>query len=387
MRTASLLLLLTVCLLVALSLTVQSSAMMLEAKGDSMLRGQGVAVIVGLVAMAFFAFADLQGSHWQWWPRWISWESLAWVSYVVAIVLLVATLSPLGTNRNNAQRWLFGSQPSELGKVAVILMCAWFGSRYQSKMRNPIIGLGGSLLIVAPIAALVFVEPDRGTAFLLGSIALLMALVAGVRAWHLGVAGLLACSVFVFIVSKQTLVRTRLDAFLHPELHKGGASDQAMRSLAALHAGGIDGVGLGLGSVKFRIPEQHTDFILAVVGEELGLWFTLAIIAAFMVIMYCGFSIASKASSRFGQLTASGITILIAVQAMINIAVVTNSMPNKGMPLPFLSRGGSSIAIMLSLVGILLNIAREVGGSKTDAAAEPREDLFSENELNAVPAE
>ena len=360
--------------------------MMLEAKGDTMLRGQGVAVVVGMVAMAFFAFADFQGSHWQWWPRWLSWGALAWTSYIVAFLLLVVTLSPLGTTRNNAQRWLFGSQPSELGKVAVILMCAWFGSRYQSKMRNPIVGLGGSLLIVAPIAGLVFIEPDRGTAFLLGAIALLMALVAGVRAWHLGLAGLMACSAFVFIVSKQSLVRTRFDAFLHPELHKGGASDQAMRSLAALHAGGIDGVGLGLGSVKFRIPEQHTDFILAVVGEELGLWFTLAIVAAFLVIMYCGFAIASRASSRFGQLTASGITILIAVQAMINIAVVTNSMPNKGMPLPFLSRGGSSIAIMLSLVGILLNIAREAGGSKSGSPATPRDELFPEDEREVATA-
>jgi cell division protein FtsW len=254
-------------------------------------------------------------------------------------------------------------------------------------MRNPIVGLGGTLLIVAPLAGLVFVEPDRGTAFLLGMIALLIALVAGVRLWHMGLAGLLAMGLFVAIVSQQHLVRTRFDAFLHPELHKGGASDQAMRSLSALEAGGIDGRGLGLGSVKFRIPEQHTDFILAVVGEELGLWFTLAIVGAFLVIMYCGFSIAARAPDRYGQLLAAGITFLIVVQAMINIAVVTNSMPNKGMPLPFLSRGGSSIAIMLSLVGILLNIARESGNGKADTGASPAEDLFAGEEPEAVPAE
>jgi cell division protein FtsW len=360
---------------------------MLDAKADSMLRAQVLAVLVGLAGMAFFAFGDFTRSENTLWQRCVNWTTLAWGAYFVAVALLVLTLSPLGTVRNNAQRWLWGIQPSELGKVAVLLMGAWFGARYQSRMRNPFVGIGGTLLFVGPLVALVFVEPDRGTAFLLGVIGFLVALMAGVRWWHMGVAALLAAGLFVAIVSKQDLVRKRIDAFRHPELYKGGTSDQATRAMAAFRAGGVEGVGLGQGSVKFRIPEQHTDFILPVIGEELGLRFTLAVVGAFGMLLICGMVIASRASDTFGRLLASGITFLIVIQALINIAVVTNSMPNKGMPLPFVSRGGSSIAITLSLVGMLLNVAHRAGETTTASDGGSGEDLFEEGDARAVPAE
>jgi cell division protein FtsW len=151
----------------------------------------------------------------------------------------------------------------------------------------------------------------------------------------------------------------RVMAYMHPEAHREGKGYQQYQATLALGAGGTTGVGLGDGRQKFGyVPENHTDFILSIVGEELGLVATLGVVAAFLIISLAGILIASRASDRFGMMLACGITFLIALQAFINIGVVTTVLPNKGLPLPFVSYGGSSLLMMLTCVGVLLNIAR-----------------------------
>ena len=148
-------------------------------------------------------------------------------------------------------------------------------------------------------------------------------------------------------------------AFLHPEEHRDGKGFQQYQATIALGSGGVTGVGLGDGRQKFGyVPENHTDFILSIVGEELGLVATLGIVLAFLGIALCGVYIASHARDRFGMMLACGITFLIALQAFINIGVVTTVLPNKGLPLPFVSYGGSSLLVMLTSLGVLLNVAR-----------------------------
>ncbi|MFM7555523.1 MAG: FtsW/RodA/SpoVE family cell cycle protein, partial [Verrucomicrobiota bacterium] len=152
-----------------------------------------------------------------------------------------------------------------------------------------------------------------------------------------------------------------------------------------LREGGLEGVGLGSGVIKLTIPEQHTDFILPVIGEELGLFFTLGVLVAFVVILLCAVRIAARAADVEGRLLAGGIGFLIACQAMINIAVVTNSMINKGMPLPFVSRGGSSAVTMLALVGLLLSIARRAPET-VESASGVRTNPFHSPDLESLPA-
>jgi cell division protein FtsW len=181
------------------------------------------------------------------------------------------------------------------------------------------------------------------------------------------------------------MVRNRVDAFLHPENYRETIGAQALKSLAALREGGLEGLGLGAGVIKHRIPEQHTDFIFPVIGEELGLFFTLGVLVAYVVILLCAMRIARRSDDPRGRLLAAGIGFLIAGQAAINIAVVTNSMPNKGMPLPFVSRGGSSIVAMLALVGVLLSIARLAPGRPAAQRAQ-RGNPFNDPGLETLPA-
>jgi cell division protein FtsW len=235
------------------------------------------------------------------------------------------------------------------------------------------------------LLALLYKQPDRGTLILYGVVTVVMLLLAGLHVGYAGVAAAMGAVLGFHFYNSSEMVRKRLDAFLHPELYRESTGSQALKSLAALREGGIHGTGLGTGVIKLSIPEQHTDFILPVIGEELGLVFTLAVVASFVVILCCAVHIASRAADSAGRLLAGGIGFLIAGQAAINVAVVTNSMINKGMPLPFVSRGGSSMVAMLALVGLLLSIARqapEVDERNRAVAGNP----FDGTEIESLPA-
>ena len=380
MRSTSILLLLTVGLLLALSFTMLASAVMMDSRFSSLVTTQAMAIMGGALLMC-----GLWRMHYRFWLE------RHWWLYGLAVVGLLLVLSPLGTYRNGAQRWVFGLQPAEFAKVPLLLTLAAWGSRFGPRMRfgsttsTLVWGLVLPGLVVVPFLGLLYKQPDRGTMALFGMVTVVVLLLSGMPRRFAVIPALLGAGLGVHFYNSSKMVRDRMDAFLHPELYPQTTGSQALKSLAALREGGLEGVGLGSGVIKLTIPEQHTDFILPVIGEELGLFFTLGVLVAFVVILLCSVRIASRAADVEGHLLAGGIGFLIACQAMINIAVVTNSMINKGMPLPFVSRGGSSAVSMLVMVGLLLSIARrapEANQSAHQGGSNP----FQAPDLESLPA-
>ena len=291
-------------------------------------------------------------------------RKLWWALFLLAIVGLVLVWAPkVGVARNGAARWIgwgsFRLQPSELAKVALIVALAWYGERFQRYMGTLSRGVLLPGVGIALVLGLIFKEPDVGTTILLAAVSAVILMVAGLR-WRyvLPPAALLAIGLMAFI-SQDAVRSERVYAWLHPEETRLGKGMQTFQSVAALGNGGISGVGLGEGRQKLGfVPFHHTDFIFAVIGEELGLIATLSVLVAFLVIVLCGVYIAWNAADTFGMLIASGITSLIAMQVIINLGVVTGALPNKGLALPFISYGGSNLVIMLGCVGLLINIGR-----------------------------
>lgn len=314
---------------------------------------QPVWCAIGLVACWMMAGWDYR------WLRKVAWPLLGF-----SMVLLVLVLVP-GVTKNikGAHRWLsWGGltfQPSELAKIALIIALAHYGDRYQMQMSTFRHGILFPLLIIASVLGLVFVEPDVGTTVLLAAVSGVLLIVGGARVTLLAppacAAGL---GLAVYVLNNPNRLH-RIFAFLHPEEHKQGFGYQVYQSIVAIGSGGLTGVGLGDGRQKLGfVPEQPTDFIFSVIGEELGLVATTSVVLAFLVIVVCGVVIAWRARETFGMLLASGITFLIGMQAAINIGVVTGSLPNKGLSLPFISYGGSNLVMMMAAVGLLLNVAR-----------------------------
>lgn len=346
-------LLVSVLGLVILSTWSLYSALMLSQKGDAMMRNQLVAVLIGFVGFGFMAWWDYRRfNHWLW----------ALAIYLTTLTLLIAVLIPgVGTYRNGAQRWLYFFQPSEIAKAAVVFSLAWFCARYQHRLGSFKWGILAIAGIILPLLALIFREPDRGTTLFLIGLTGMMLLVAGVRWNQLLLAGSAAAAVLLPVLLKDPLVQKRLAAFNAPEAHRSDAAFQNHQALLAFGEGGLFGKGPGAGVMMRTIPEHHTDFILPVIGEELGFLGTSMVVFAFASILFCGASIARNAGDSgdtFGFLLATGITFLIVAQAFFNIGIVTKIFPNKGLPLPFVSRGGTNIVVMLTLIGALISVAR-----------------------------
>ena len=221
-------------------------------------------------------------------------------------------------------------------------------------------GVLGTGAIAMPLLALIVIEPDKGTTLLLAFVTVALMLVSGVRWFHVLVPVLLGGVAFGFLIASSGYARDRVRAFMNPEGNPA-LTYQVDRSLDAFGAGGVRGTGFGAGSQKWNIPEVSTDFVFPAVGEELGLPGALAVVAAFLVILISGAVIAHRAPDPFGMLIASGVTFVIAAQSLVNLGVVTDLLPNKGMALPFLSRGGTGTVVMLTLVGLLISVARRSG--------------------------
>jgi cell division protein FtsW len=214
-------------------------------------------------------------------------------------------------------------------------------------------------VFVGAVLGLIFVEPDRGTTILLAGVSGILLLVGGVTWKHFLPPVVLGCAGLGFSLWHDPMRIKRILGWMYLEENKSGVGYQAYQAMLALGAGGWSGLGLGNGRQKLGfVPEHHTDFIFSMVGEELGLVATLLIVFAFVAIVLCGIYIAFNSSDNFGMLLGSGITFLIGLQAFINIGVVTSALPNKGLPLPFISYGGSNMLIMLTSVGLLLSISR-----------------------------
>jgi len=290
---------------------------------------------------------------------------------IVSVLLLALVLVPhIGLKIKGARRWLgegpFRFQASELAKLALIIALAWYGEQFQRQMRFWKRGILIPGSVVALVLGLIFVEPDRGTTILLASVAGVMLLIGGVRWLFIAPPVLAAVACFGFSLLHDDMRRKRIFGWLYLDEHKDGVGYQAYQAMIALGAGGWTGLGLGNGRQKLGfVPENHTDFILSIIGEELGLVATLLVIIAFVTIVLCGIFIARNSRDSFGLLLGSGISFLVGLQAFINIGVVTSALPNKGLPLPFVSYGGSNLLIMLTCVGLLLSIARQARASET----------------------
>lgn len=352
MRSATTILVTCVALLLALGMVMLYSASMTKSGAHFLVMQL---IWAGLGALVCLVAASIDYKHLR---------KVSLVLLFFAMVLLVLALIPgVGLKANGARRWLnfggFSFQPSELGKVALIIFLAHYGERYQRQMGTFYRGLLIPGAAVALVLGLIVVEVDVGCTLLLGAVSVALLLVAGVK-WRYVLPplliGLIAVSTFIY--SNPTRSK-RIYAWLHPEETRLGIGLQGYQSMIALGSGGLTGRGLGESRQKHGfVPEDHTDFILAIIGEELGLIATLGILLGFVIIVCCGIYIAWRARETFGLLLGSGLTFLIGLQAFINVGVVTNVLPNKGMPLPFISYGGSNLLFMLCSVGLLLNIAR-----------------------------
>lgn len=301
-------------------------------------------------------------------------KPVVWPLFAVAIVLLVLVLLPLphGLTRkiNGANRWFilpgFRLQPSELGKLALILALAWYGDRRQWYMNTWWRGLVVPALIALPILGLIFIEPDRGSTILLAGVSGIMLLLAGVNLKQVVLPVLVGVGAMGVTLAYDPMRLARLRSWWDLEGTKTGVGFQGYQSILALGSGGWTGQGLGNGRQKLGyVPQHHTDFIFSIIGEELGLVATLLVVVAFLVILLCGLYIALRSPDRFGLLLGCGVTFLIALQAFINIGVVTGALPNKGLPLPFISYGGSNLLAMLACIGLLFSIARRARESDT----------------------
>ena len=284
---------------------------------------------------------------------------------VLTVLLLVLVLLPhVGLELNGARRWLklgpLQMQPAELAKVGGLLFMAAWLERHRDRIRSLEKGVAPFLALLAILTGLIILERDLGTTMIVAGILLSQFLVAGGRRRHLLLLLLVVgLSVVVFIRMEPYRLH-RIVAFLHPWSDPLYTGFQPIQSLLALGSGGVFGVGLGQSIQKYLwLPFAHTDFIFAIVGEETGLIGTTAVLAGFALFTYRGFRIALKAPDVFGSLCACGITIWISLQALVNVAAVTVTLPTTGIPLPFISYGGSSLALSLLAVGILMNIASQ----------------------------
>lgn len=292
-----------------------------------------------------------------------AWRKLSKPILVLTIILLILVLVPgFGKVVNGARRWLgFGSlylQPSELAKLSMILFSAEYLARRQEKITLFVKGLGPILLLLLAIFGLILKEPDLGTALAIGGTVFILIFASGAKIAHLlslGVAGV-AGIVAAIIVEPYRL--RRLMAFSNPWADPLDTGYHIIQSLYAIGSGGLFGVGLGRSREKFLyLPEPHTDFIFAILGEELGFIGTITVILLFFLFAWRGFKVAISAPDLYGSMLAAGITTMIILQALMNIAVVTASMPVTGIPLPFISFGGSALIFTLAGVGVLLNIS------------------------------
>lgn len=269
-----------------------------------------------------------------------------------------------GVAHGSVRRWItFGQlnfQPSELAKIAVALYLAHALAKNVQRVTDFARGLVPALSVVGGVVALIALEPDLGGAVLLSLLLLAMFFVAGAQVRHLlllTASGLLllACAIFAADYRLE-----RLASFLNPAAHRQGTGYQLNQSLLAFGAGGVSGVGLGESRQKlFYLPEAHTDFIFAVVGEEVGLWGTGAILGLFTLLGIRGLRVAVRHPYLFGRLLAFGLTFLLVCQAGLNMAVVLGMLPTKGLPLPFVSYGGSSLVMAMTSAGILVSLSRE----------------------------
>ncbi len=277
---------------------------------------------------------------------------------VIYILLLGALASP---PINNANRWLvigpFRAQPSELAKLVAILFTSYFFARYQDSEPNRREAFT-YCAILGSILGLILVQPDFGTAACIVFIAAVLLFLSGLRLHYFGAALLASVPLFYLLVYRVPYRRERILAFLNPEADPLGTGYQVRQSLIAIGSGGAGGRGFAQGNQKLSfLPEAHNDFIFSIIGEELGLLGATVLVGLVLLFFWKGVKISLRSDSHFGSLVGLGIVVMIVTQALVNISVALGLLPTKGIPLPFISAGGSSLLVTLASAGILLNIS------------------------------
>jgi cell division protein FtsW len=343
-------------LVIGIVMLFSTSAYARDSHGDVyfFIKRQAIWIGIGLVGCIFAALVNYQ-----------FWQKTWWLWFAVALAALALCYVPhIGMRINGSRRWVgYGPitfQPSELAKIATIFfLAAWF-ARPEKQGGNVFLGLILPLVIISLPAALVLGEVDLGTTALIAATAFVIMFIAGTNPLWLGGLAFTALGGLILVATQISERMGRLSAFLHPQNYKDDAGLQQMQALIAWGSGGMDGLGLGNGRQKMLyLPYAHTDFIFPIIGEELGLRFSLLVVFLFVVIIVCGIMIALHARDRFGLLLGCGIVSLLALQAAVNIGVTTSLLPNKGLPLPFISYGGSNLAACMFGIGVLVNIYRQ----------------------------
>lgn len=356
-------LLITILLLLSLGLIMvlsASSPTSLAESGTSYTYfiKQAIFAIAGLVAMGIISKLNYR-----------VYKSFYKFVYVLSIILLALVLV-IGTSSNGAKRWIYiggqSFQPSEFVKLFMIIFYAGLLTKDREELPKFWKGLVKHILWIAPIAGLLLLEPHMSATLVISGICLVMMIVAGCKFSQLFMSGLIiGVPVIGVLIVKSSYRLKRVVTFLDPWQDKLGDGWQVIQSLYAIGSGGLFGLGLGQSKQKYLyLPEPQNDFIFSVLAEELGWAGCVFVIILFAILIWRGVLIAMKAPDMFGSLLAVGITSLIAIQVIINIAVVTSSMPATGMPLPFFSYGGTALFLLLCEMGILLNISR--AGNKVD---------------------
>lgn len=351
-------LLATIYILLAFGLIMimsASSAVALVGKGDSLyfFKRQFLWMLAGSLAMFFMAKVDYHILY-----------KYAGVIWIASVVLLAFVLIPgIGRKVNDARRWIYigpiSVQPSEFAKIATIIFLSRFLVQNQKNIKHFVKGVTFYFALVAIVVLLLICEPHLSCIILIVSVSAILIFVTGMKRSHILIifAVLTVLATLAILAAPYRLAR--ITTFIDPLSDPQGEGYQIKQSLYAIGSGGFKGMGLGLSRQKYTyLPEPQNDFIFAILCEELGFVGAMIVIALFVYLIYRGIKIATSASDFYGSLLATGITSLIALQVFINIGVVIAAMPVTGMPLPFFSYGGTSLAIIMASMGILLNISR-----------------------------
>lgn len=319
------------------------------------LRRQALWALLGLAGMIFF-------SNFDYWKL----KRFTNLALLISLVLLLAVFIPgVGIELNGARRWIgvggFTAQPSDLAKVSVLLFAAAYLSRKDIRMNKFVEGPLPVFGMLGVFFCLILVQPDLGTAVAMAGTVMVVIFVAGMPLSQIFLVGSAAIPLLGYLMISKPYRLRRLLSFRDPWADPLATGYQIIQSLYALGPGGLFGVGLGQGRQKqYYLPEPHSDFIFAVIGEELGFIGTTSVLILFFLLMWRGFKVALLAPDSFGSLLATGITSMIGLQALMNIGVVTGSIPVTGINLPLISAGGSSLFFTMCSLGVLLNISKYV---------------------------
>jgi cell division protein FtsW len=337
-----------------------SSSIMAEkryADGFFFLKRQGIYAVVGFLVMA----AAMQFNY-------LHLRKVAVPFLLFCVVLLALVLVPgIGTHTGGAARWIrFGPvsvQPAEIAKLGLVIYMAHSLAKKKEKVKSLANGFVPYMIVLALLLALLLMQPDLGSAMTLGGVAMIMLLVAGTRLTYLVSIAIVTAPLLYYAVMTVDYRRRRIMAFLNPWEDPSNTGFQIIQSWIAFGTGGLIGNGLGQGKQKlFFLPEAHTDFIFAVIGEELGYAGVFVVAALFLMLILRGIRTSLTAPDDFGRFLAFGLTLLIGLEAFVNIAVVLGMLPTKGLALPFLSYGGTSLLTTLFAIGMLLNISSYAPG-------------------------